>query len=156
MDERAEAGGRDSSPWAWECRLWALKLLPMMSRLCHLIFEVLAEMLSRSRAGWFFGIMMMKGVSSYSKCHLCLQKVPMSDKRELIRPILGLEQKVNTCPFSTSSWRSFWLTLYNLVSVMEDLQIRKVLSWEVFALVTSFDSSKTESVPLNSKIPVFS
>lgn len=71
-------------------------------------------------------VVMMKGVSSYSKCHLCLQKVPMSDKRELIWPILGLEQKVNTCPFSTSSWCSFWLTLYNLVSVVEDLQIRTV------------------------------
>lgn len=51
MGVHTGAGRRDSAPWAWECRLWVLRLLLVMSGLYNLIFEVLATKLSRSRVG---------------------------------------------------------------------------------------------------------
>lgn len=46
----------------------------------------------------------------------------MSDKTELIWPILGLQQNANTYTPSISSRDTFWLTLYNLITVVEDRQ----------------------------------
>jgi len=73
----------DSAPWAWECRLWALKSLHVISGFYNLISEVVAENLSESRVRvvlWYLS--WWQSVSSYSKCHFCFIKssVYVSDK----------------------------------------------------------------------------
>lgn len=151
-DNGCNATREDSASWAWECRLWAPKSLHVISGFYSLISEVLAEKLSSRVRVVLWSLSRWQSVSGYSKCHFRFirSSVYVSDKSTHVTN-LKFEAKGQYLHSFYYITRCFWLTLYNLITVMEDLQVNLIceVGGLCICLVTYFLPRRTMTALLN-------